>query len=197
MIFTMDYKVIEVKENLLIENDKRANELREKLTKKGIFFINVMARYWPKDENDTFENCLKEVRESLREQTTKEHLETIFSQNVSSAEHVVIRRVPMIFKRPGLWWFYQWSKKAATTTVSNLGEVKVLPEYRDYIERFGVVLPRSKGQNLKLAAVSYQGVMDVCVSSLFRSPAVQRELFKFLSSEGLQVEIETNGVFYQ
>ena len=39
----MDYKIVEVKENLLIENEKRAQELRNKLTKKGIYFINVMA----------------------------------------------------------------------------------------------------------------------------------------------------------
>lgn len=39
----MDYKVVEVKENLLIENENKAKELREKLTKKGIFFINLMA----------------------------------------------------------------------------------------------------------------------------------------------------------
>ena len=39
----MDFKTIAVKENILIENNKKAEELREKLTKKGIFFINVMA----------------------------------------------------------------------------------------------------------------------------------------------------------
>lgn len=39
----MDYKVVEVKENLLIENDKKAQELREYLSNKGIYFINVMA----------------------------------------------------------------------------------------------------------------------------------------------------------
>ena len=39
----MDYKIVEVKENLLIENNDKAKELREKLTNKGIFFINVMA----------------------------------------------------------------------------------------------------------------------------------------------------------
>ena len=38
-----DYSVITVKENLLIENDKKADELRNYLTKKGIYFINVMA----------------------------------------------------------------------------------------------------------------------------------------------------------
>lgn len=39
----MDYKIVEVKENILIENDKKAHELRELLSSKGIFFINVMA----------------------------------------------------------------------------------------------------------------------------------------------------------
>ncbi len=39
----MDYRTISVKENILIENNQKAKELRENLTKKGIFFINVMA----------------------------------------------------------------------------------------------------------------------------------------------------------
>lgn len=39
----MEYKVVEVKENLLIENSKKARQLRDKLTKKGVYFINVMA----------------------------------------------------------------------------------------------------------------------------------------------------------
>ena len=39
----MDYKVVEVKENLLIENTQKAKELRDKLTNKGVYFINVMA----------------------------------------------------------------------------------------------------------------------------------------------------------
>lgn len=39
----MDYKIVEVKENLLVENTQRAEQLRKKLTEKGIFFINVMA----------------------------------------------------------------------------------------------------------------------------------------------------------
>ena len=39
----MDYRVVEVKENVLLENSKKADELREYLKSKGIFFINVMA----------------------------------------------------------------------------------------------------------------------------------------------------------
>ncbi len=39
----MDFRTIQVKENILIENNKKAQELREHLQNRGIFFINVMA----------------------------------------------------------------------------------------------------------------------------------------------------------
>lgn len=43
MMKNKDYSIVTVKENLLIENDKKADELRNYLTSKGIYFINVMA----------------------------------------------------------------------------------------------------------------------------------------------------------
>ena len=39
----MDYKVVQVKEDILIENSKKADEVRKFLKEKGIYFINVMA----------------------------------------------------------------------------------------------------------------------------------------------------------
>lgn len=39
----MDYQVVKVKEDVLQENSKRADELRELLKSKNIYFINVMA----------------------------------------------------------------------------------------------------------------------------------------------------------
>ena len=39
----MNYRTITVKENILIENNEKAAQLRKNLQEKGIFFINVMA----------------------------------------------------------------------------------------------------------------------------------------------------------
>ena len=39
----MDYHVVKVKEDILIENEKKADEVRQILKQKGIYFINVMA----------------------------------------------------------------------------------------------------------------------------------------------------------
>ena len=39
----MDYKIVSVKEDILIENEKKAEEVRKSLKEKKIYFINVMA----------------------------------------------------------------------------------------------------------------------------------------------------------
>ena len=39
----MDYQVVKVKEDILVENSKKADEVRIFLKNKGIYFINVMA----------------------------------------------------------------------------------------------------------------------------------------------------------
>ncbi len=39
----MDYQYVKVKENVLIENSEKAEEVRRKLKEKNIFFLNVMA----------------------------------------------------------------------------------------------------------------------------------------------------------
>lgn len=39
----MDYRVIKVKEDILVENETKATEVRKTLKEKGVFFLNVMA----------------------------------------------------------------------------------------------------------------------------------------------------------
>lgn len=39
----MDYQVVKVKEDILVENNKKAEEVRRSLKEKNIYFLNVMA----------------------------------------------------------------------------------------------------------------------------------------------------------
>ena len=39
----MDFKIVQVKEDVLVENNQKAKEVREMLHRKHIFFLNVMA----------------------------------------------------------------------------------------------------------------------------------------------------------
>lgn len=160
------------------------------------FFVMVTAVFRPERTDHTFEDVVSAVRDTLREQMTKEHLESVFSYNVSNEKKLMLRAVPWILKKPAMRYVYNSATKANTTTVTNVGGIQIEEAYQPYIENYFAFISRSKGQDLKCAISSYGNNLNLVVTSVLKDVTVQRGLFQFLASEGIDVEIETNGVFY-
>lgn len=161
------------------------------------FFVMVSAEFWPEKESYTFEEVLQIVKDSLRSQIKKENLEDIFSYNVSNEKNLAMRAVPLIFKNIAIRSVYTKSALANTTTVTNIGNVKVKDAYEPYIEMFHSFLAMSKGQLLKGTICSYQQTLVFTFSSVLEKPVVQKIFFRTLAAEGLDVTIESNGVYYE
>ena len=130
------------------------------------------------------------------EQITKENLEKLFSYNVSNEMNYLLRAIPLFLKNIAMKQVYNASAKANTTTLTNLGVMKVAEPYQDYIDRFEAVLSMSKGQNMKMTVLSYAGKLTLTFSACIRESDIQRIFFRKLSEEGINIEIETNGVYY-
>ncbi len=161
------------------------------------FFAMISAEFWPKKESYGFEEVLQIVKESLRSQISKENLERIFSYNVSNEKNFAMRAVPLPLKNLAIRFVYTSSALANTTTVTNIGNIKVQEPYVPYIEMFQSFLAMSKGQFLKGTICSYQDTLVFTFSSVFQEPVVQRIFFQKLAAEGLDVTIESNGVYYE
>ncbi len=159
------------------------------------FFVVVTAAFHAKEETHTFEDIVESVKKSLRPQMTIEHLEEVFSYNVSNEKNLILRAVPLGLKKPAMRYVYRMAARANTTTVSNLGTIQVQPEYKPYIEQFYAFLSRSKGQNIKGCVCSYEGTLVFTISSVYTDSSVQRAFFCFLTQEGITVRIESNGVY--
>lgn len=157
----------------------------------------VSAEFWPKKNNYEFEEVLQIVKESLRSQINKENLEDIFSYNVSNEKNLAMRAVPLPIKNLAIRSIYTTSALANTTTVTNIGNVKVKEVYEPYIDMFHAFLAMSKGQLLKGTICSYQDTLVFTFSSVFKEPVVQKIFFRMLAQEGLDVAIESNGVYYE
>ena len=119
------------------------------------FFVMVSAEFLPEKENYTFEEVLQIVKDSLRSQIQKDHLEDIFSYNVSNEKNLAMRAVPLIFKNLAIRSVYTKTALANSTTVTNIGNIKVQEAYEPYIEMFHSFLAMSKGQFLKGYACIY------------------------------------------
>ncbi len=161
------------------------------------FFVMVSAEFAPERDDYSFAEVASIIRESLRSQITRENLENIFSYNVSNEEYLVSRLVPLFVKNIAMRVVYTQAALANTTTITNIGNIGVKPEYQKYIKNFYGFLSFSKGQEMKCIISSYMDSMVMTFSSAFTDTSIQRRTFSQLAEDGIDVEIETNGVYYE
>ena len=160
------------------------------------FFVNVNAMFRPEEADDvTFEEVVRQVRESLRSQTTREELQNRLSTNVSTEKNLLSRMVPMLFKNPVLKQIHKLSQKSLTSTVTNIGVQTVAEPYREYVDFINVVLAHAKGQPLKLSVSSYGDTIAINVTSILRSTNIPRNIYRFFTDHDMEVSISTNGVY--
>lgn len=159
------------------------------------FFAMVSAELIPDQENLSYGEVMERVKKSLRSQINKEHLEELFSYNVSNQQNLFARAVPLFLKNIAIRLVYTQSALANSTTITNIGNVKLEPEYEPYVHMFHAFLAMSKGQLLKATVCSYKDTLAVTFSSMLAEAHVQRAFFRQLAADGLEVTIESNGVY--
>ncbi len=161
------------------------------------FFAMVSAEFCPVKENYTFEEVLSLTCESLRDQINREHLEELFSYNVSNEKILIARATPLFLKNIAMRQIYTTSALANTGTVTNIGNITLAEAYEPYVEMFHAFLAMSKGQHLKGTICSYQDTLVFSFSYDLADVSVQRGFFRKLAADGIDVEIESNGVNYE
>ena len=123
-------------------------------------------------------------------------LEDLFSYNVSNQRNRVLRLFPLPLKHIAMRSVYTRSALANTTTVTNVGNIEVAEPYKPYIELFHAFLAISKGQHIKGTICSYEDTLVFSFSYDLADSFVQRGFFRKLAQDGIQVELESNGVHY-
>lgn len=111
--------------------------------------------------------------------------------------NLAARAVPLFIKNLAIKFVYTSAALANTSTVTNIGKITVNEMYQPYISMFHVILPMSKGQHIKGTLCSYQDTIVFSFSSILKDTWIQRNFFRRLSEDGISVEIESNGVYYE
>ena len=140
---------------------------------------------------------MKLVQAELKRQITQENLEKMIAYNVSNQKNYALRVVPLFLKKPAIKFVYLMSAKATTTTITNMGQMMVDEAYRPYVEMFHAFLAMSKGQHLKGTICSYGDTLVFSFSYDLVDASVQRGFFRKIASDGIAVEIKSNGVNYE
>ncbi|MCI8416300.1 MAG: MFS transporter [Lachnospiraceae bacterium] len=143
----------------------------------------------------SFEEILEQVAEHFSRQLTKEHMEELIAYNVSNEKSWLLRPIPLFLKNMGIKLVYSRTSKAFTTTLSNLGFIRMLPQYEPFVESFHFIMGASPKQPFKCVVCSYGKQLVFTISSAFSNNDLQTAFFRKLKEDGVALRVEGNGVY--
>lgn len=143
----------------------------------------------------TFDEMLDIISSQFKNQLTKENMSNTISDNVSTAKNIFVRVSPLFVKNLGVRIAYVSSSKANTAVLSNLGKIEVNDEFKEYIDSFEALVNVSKSEPIKCSMCTYEEKLVFTFTSILRVPYLQRAFFRHLSNEGIDIVIESNGVY--
>ena len=165
-------------------------------TISNFFSYITLETNFKNEEFEDFDNIIEFVKNDFKSKLTEEEVTKTMSANVKWGNNIFVKLIPLVFKNIILKISYMVIRKYTTTTFSNVGRVSVLPEYKPYIDRFLFLLAPEPVEKIKCSACSYENKLIFTFTSILKDASVEKAFFKHLQEQGIDIEIESNGVGY-
>ena len=141
-----------------------------------------------------FEDIVAELDRQLKENITPEFCQKFINSNVSLEKNPIIRVAPRFLKTIFMdASFYLMGESVMSCAFSNIGNVTGPEEWKDHVDRFEFVLGAQKYMSNAMTCASYNGKTVVTFSRTTKDPILEREFFKLLVEQGVDVTVESNG----
>lgn len=145
------------------------------------------------EEFEDFDKIIEFVKSDFKNRLTQEEITKTMSANVKWGNNILVKLIPLLLKNIILKISYMEIRKYTTTTLSNVGRVSVLPEYKKYIDKFLFLLAPEPVEKIKCAACSYENKLIFTFTSILEDVSIEKAFFKHLQEQGIDVEIKGNG----
>lgn len=153
------------------------------------FFATVNIGYDFGKNSDKLEDIIKSVKESFARELTEDKLRRHINK-LSALEHnAFMRIVPLVIKDYVLRFATYLSDRGTTAALSNIGRVTVTKELEPYINLFDCFTSVRRPQACML---SFGDNLMISFASPFTATDIQKNFFRMLSEEGVEIVISTN-----
>ncbi len=153
------------------------------------FFGVINIDYDPVEYNGEMSSIIEPVAKDFKEKLAPENIEKTMNSYSTLEHNLAIKMVPLQLKDLAIGYFDRAAKKGVTTSMSNLGQIKMPPEVSDYIDRFSAFMTASSQQ---VCVCSFKDKMVFGEVSPFKTHITMLNFMRCLTEEGLEVELSTN-----
>lgn len=161
------------------------------------FFSHITLSILENQEILTFEEILARIKQQFKEQVTKDNMLKNISKDVILRKNPYIRVLPLPLKNLFVKLIHINSVQSYTTTMSNIGKVSLPDGYRERVEHFEFVVNASSVDPMKCGICAYENKLVLTLSSQLSENLIEQNFFRKLASEGLMLQIESNGAYYE
>ena len=141
----------------------------------------------------SFAEICQSVHHQMKYLITEKEMRSRITTNVKSERSVLLKIVPLFIKNIAMKAVFNMiGERTSCLTLSNLGDVKLPSELYSYIERMDFVLGTPAAATINSGMISYNGTLYMTFTRKSREPLLEREFFKVLQEEGLEITVESN-----
>ncbi len=153
------------------------------------FFTTINICYHFGKSSDRMEDIIESIKESFEKELTQENLREHMNR-LSALEHNAFMRViPLVLKDYILRFANYLADKGVTASLSNVGKISMTEELVPYIRLFNCFTSVRRPQ---IAMCSFTDRLVISISSPFSATDIQKNFFRMLSNEGVDISIASN-----
>lgn len=135
------------------------------------------------------EGLIPEIASQLEVKGNQEHMHEMITAAVNLVSS--IRLIPLVIKQPIAKMVYGFlGETLYTTTLSNLGVVSMPAALSEHIECMDFCLGAQETNRLACTIVTFGNVATFSISKMTADPTFEEKMYKFLTDDGIDVEVE-------
>ena len=167
------------------------NQFESKSTRNFVYMFDISFDPKGRDDVDFSEICAA-LAGQIQEKSDPTFLRHEISANVKTQESPLLRSIPYPLKKLVLRSNYKKSQLSFTTFLSNYGVLTAPPEVLPHIRRAEFLLGDTPYQPFNVGCVSVNDLLTLTVASCHPDRTKEQFIFRFLSSDGIDLRIESN-----
>ncbi len=186
--------ILSIKENMTLKDENKYIYIDIPVNLRKYFksqtarnFFSVLKLKY--NGNNNLEDIIKYVDKYLKNELKKENLFKTMNKFVSFEHNFLIRLIPLFIKNIVLKIIVYFNK--ITSSVTNLGIIKVDDNIKDYIDSFEVYVSTDK---IQLSMCSYLDKLNISFTSMFTNMDIIKDFYRKLSELGIDIIITTNKI---
>ncbi|MBE5836828.1 hypothetical protein [Butyrivibrio sp.] len=153
------------------------------------FFGVINIDYDPANYDGNLNTIIEPVDKAFKEKLSAENIEKTMNSYSALEHNLAVKVVPLPIKDFTIGRFDAAAKKGVTTSMSNIGRIKMPKEVEEYIDRFSAFMTASSQQ---VTVCSFGDKMTFGEASPYKTHRVMLNFFRCLSEQGIEVELGSN-----